>query len=279
MKAGEEGMRATGAKRLSEEQVAMYREEGYVTIREPVLPDPKFSELKAHFDEKLLRLPSDVRPENMDVPHFTDLKLFEWLLADEILDLVEPVLGPDLVLFTSHFVCKPAGTGKRVPWHTDSAYWKQILSLMEVCTVWLAIDPSTTTNGCMWVIPGSHRLSDAEYEAVDPDINVFATEIVGSHRDESKALSIELEPNQASLHDGRLQHSSPANTAPRRRCGYTMRYMSARVKFSRENNDYFKHHQIYLARGKDHAGNEYGDPTRTYGDAAKYREQHIRHGH
>ena len=52
-----------------------------------------------------------------------------------------------------------------------------------------------------------------------------------------------------------------------------------RVKFSRQENDYFKYHQIYLARGRDHAGNEYGDPTRTYEEAAKYREEHVKHGH
>ena len=112
-------MSAEGTKRLSAEQIDSYRTDGYILMREPVLPEAKFRELSDLFDEKLLRLPPDVRPENMDVPHFTDTRLFEWLFADEVLDLVEPLLGPDLALFTSHFVCKPAGNGKRVPWHTD----------------------------------------------------------------------------------------------------------------------------------------------------------------
>jgi hypothetical protein len=267
------------ARRLSEQQVTNYRDNGYLITREPVFSDAKFRALKTHFDEKLLRLPPDVRPENMDVPHFTDLKLFDWLLAEEVLDLVEPILGPDLALFSSHFVCKPGGSGKRVPWHEDFAYWREILSPMEVCTVWLAIDPSTMANGCMFVIPGTHRQGDSDYGSADPDVNVFDTEIVRSQRDESRAVSLELEPNQASLHDGRLQHSSPANIDPGRRCGYTMRYMSTRVRFNREKNDYFKHHQIYLARGRDYAGNDYGDPTRMYDKAAKYREQHVKHGH
>lgn len=265
--------------RLSAEQVERYRTDGYIVTREPVFSEAKFRGLSDLFEEKLLRLPPDVRPENMDVPHFTDVRLFEWSFADEVLDLVEPLLGPDLALFTSHFVCKPAGSGKRVPWHTDAAYWLDILSPMEVCTVWLAVDPSTTSNGCMYVIPGSHGLAEAEYEQVDPEVNVFAREIARGQRDESKAVPLELERNQASLHDGRLQHSSEANTAPGRRCGYTMRYISTRVRFRRERNDYFKHHQIYLARGRDLAGNEYGDPTRTYEEAAKYRELHVKHGH
>jgi hypothetical protein len=272
-------MGAEATKRLSAEQVDKYRTDGFILVKEPVFPEAKFRVLIDLFDEKLLRLPPDVRPENMDVPHFTDTRLFEWLFADEVLDLVEPLLGPDLALFTSHFVCKPGGSGKRVPWHTDAAYWRDVLSPMEVCTVWLAIDPSTTSNGCMRVIPGSHLLAEADYEQVDPEVNVFAREIADGQRDESKAVPLELDRNQASLHDGRMQHSSEPNTAPARRCGYTMRYISTRVKFNREGNDYFKHHQIYLARGRDHAGNEYGDPARTYEEAAKYRELHVTGGH
>jgi len=40
---------------------------------------------------------------------------------------------------------EPFRDGRRVPWHEDSAYWKDVLEPMAVCTVWLAIDPSTRT--------------------------------------------------------------------------------------------------------------------------------------
>jgi hypothetical protein len=63
----------------------------------------------------------------MDKPHFTDTKLFDWVLSDRVLDLVEPLLGPDFQLFSTHFICKPQGDGRRVPWHEDSAYWKGML--------------------------------------------------------------------------------------------------------------------------------------------------------
>jgi hypothetical protein len=265
--------------RLSEQQLSGFRQDGYVRFLDPVFPPKEFEDLRLHFEEKLRRLPADVRPENMDVPHFTDLGLFRWLLADDVLDLVEPILGPDIALFTSHFVCKPGGDGRRVPWHTDAKYWREVVSPMEVCTVWLAIDPSTVKNGCMVVIPGSHKLEESDYEAVDATVNVFQTEIVSFGRDEAAAVSLELEPNQASLHDGRIQHSSAANTSPMRRCGLTMRYISTRTRFDPSANDYFKHHRIYLARGRDHTGNADGDPTRTYEEAAKYRELRSTGGH
>jgi hypothetical protein len=51
----------------------------------------------------------------MDVPHFMHPKLLEWAFDDAVLDLVEPITGPDIVLYSSHFISKPKGNGKRVP--------------------------------------------------------------------------------------------------------------------------------------------------------------------
>src|SRR5262249_6544893 len=207
----------------------------------------KYQKLKQHFEKKLAALSPDQRPEGMDVPHFTDPVLFEWLFADEILDLVESIIGPNIALFSSHFICKPKGNGKRVPWHEDSSYWKTMLpASMEVVTVWLAIDSSTRENGCMQVIPRTHNTGKkgfSDYDPVDTSRNIFPTEVTKSQRDEAKAVAIELQPNHASLHDGRIIHGSEPNLSQLRRCGYTMRYMSTEMKLSTSANEY---HRIYL---------------------------------
>ena len=246
--------------RLSDEQVAFFRREGYLIHPDAIFPQEKFDRLKTHFEQKLAALPEGARPEAMDVPHFGDPALFEWLFADEVLDLVEPLLGPDIALFSSHFIAKPGVDGRRVPWHEDSAYWKGMLDPMEVVTVWLAIDPSLEINGCMNVIPRTHTEGQkgfSDYEGVDSKVNVFGSEIVKPHRDISKAVSCILEPNHASLHDGRIIHGSEANTSGLRRCGYTMRYISSGTRLSEKAQEY---HQIYLARGRDLAGQRYADP-------------------
>ncbi len=249
--------------RLNAAQIESFRSEGFLIFDAPVFPDAKFAKLKAHFERKLAALPPGARPEGMDVPHFTDTALFEWLFADEVLDLVEPLIGPDIALFSSHFISKPQGDGRRVPWHEDSAYWKGMLEPMEVVTVWLAIDPSLEENGCMKVIPRTHLEAQkgfSDYEPVDSAKNVFPVEIIKPQRDESKSVPCILQPNQASLHDGRIMHGSAANTSSLRRCGYTMRYISSAVRLSEKSRE---HHQIYLARGRDLAGQSYGDPSQT----------------
>jgi ectoine hydroxylase-related dioxygenase (phytanoyl-CoA dioxygenase family) len=148
-----------------------------------------------------------------------------------VLDLVESLIGPDIVLFSSHFICKPPAVGKRVPWHEDSAYWRGRIDPMEVVTVWLAIEPSTPANGCMQVVPRSHANGFSEYQDVaNPSQQVFGTEIKPGQFDESKAVDCVLRPNECSMHDGRMIHGSAANTGTQRRCGYTMRYMPATVR-------------------------------------------------
>ena len=269
-------MPTTATTRLSTAQVQTYRREGYLKFPDPIFSEPEFARLKSYFESLLAELPSDERPEGMDVPHFNHPALFEWLFSDAVLDLVEPLLGPDIALFSSHFICKPKGNGKRVPWHEDSAYWKTMLTPMEVVTVWLAIDPSRLENGCMRVIPHTHDNGYSEYEPVDLAKNVFATEVRRHQFDETQAVALELEPNHASLHDGRIIHGSQPNHSSMRRCGYTMRYISSATKLSAKAGEY---HQIYLARGQDLAGNPYADPAKAYSDKVRYRTAHGKNGH
>jgi hypothetical protein len=139
--------------RISDAEVAHYRTEGYVIPQTQVFQDQAvFADLKTHFDGMVTRLPPGVRPEGMDVPHLHEPALFRWLSHPDVLDLVERFIGPDIALFSSHFVCKPAGDGKRVPWHEDSAYWKGQIVPMEIITLWLAVDPSHAGNGAMKVV-------------------------------------------------------------------------------------------------------------------------------
>jgi Phytanoyl-CoA dioxygenase (PhyH) len=268
--------------RLSAGQLQRYCNEGYLVFDQPVLEPSRFDALRANFEGLLAALPPGERPEAMDVPHFLHPELLGWALDPAVLALVEPILGPDLALFSTHFICKPAGNGKRVPWHEDSAYWRGQITPMEVCTVWLALDPSTRENGCMMVIPRSHvegRAGFSDYDDIATEQAVFPTEITKLQRDVSRRQYVELQPNQASLHDARIQHGSEANTSSLRRCGWTLRFASTRCMFDTALFD--GAHQVYLAQGVDHAGNVYADPNRSYPEVMHRRaaKQRYRHSH
>ncbi len=247
------------ASRLTAERVQEYRDQGFLIVDEPLFSPDKFAAFKQRFEmhlqvwEEVVGSPT----ESIDRAHFVDPVLNDWLLADEVLDLVEPLIGPDIALFASSCLNKLSTVGKRVPWHEDGSYWKPLASnRIEVATVWLAIDASTTDNGCMRVIPGSHLQRDREHERVDDVSEVLLkNEVREDLFDESTAADCVLEPNHCSLHDAYLIHGSGATKKRARRCGYQMRYMPTTVKSSDHDGQ-----QVYLARGVDHAGNDYADP-------------------
>ncbi|HEX8833610.1 MAG TPA: phytanoyl-CoA dioxygenase family protein, partial [Abditibacteriaceae bacterium] len=141
------------------------------------------------------------------------------------------------------------------PWHEDSAYWNGRISTMNgICTVWLALDEVTPENGCMKVIPGSHSNGFSAYEKIAAETNIFDTQIKPELIDEEKAVSFLLHPNECSLHEARIIHGAEANTSPRRRAGYTMRYFPTSSTVFPDRNP---GHRLWLARGVDLGGNRF----------------------
>lgn len=229
-----------------------YRKNGYWLRKRPLFSQQKFERLHAIFEGHVNN--GNVRSDELDVPHFKDHRLFEFLVSEEVMNLVEPVLGPNIGLWSSHFISKEPFSGRATPWHEDSSYWKGRLDRVDqLVTVWLALDPSNKQNGCLRVIPSSHLNGGfSEYKEVDKAGNTFGTAIV--QVDESKAVDFELLPNECSLHDGRIVHGAEPNTSPTRRCGYTMRYFSleTRVDPGHKKN---KSHRIFYCRGGNIAHN------------------------
>jgi len=241
------------------DQVAFFRENGYLKFGR-IFTRAEMDTLREHVDEMIAALPEGKRPEEMDRPHFEDPWLFRYLADPRVLDVIEDFIGPDIVLWSSHFIAKPRGDGKAVPWHTDGSYWDHRLEPMKVITLWLAVDPSTRENGCMQVVAGSHRQEEREadvYDPVDRSQHVFHAEVRRDQIDDSRIVDLELEVGECHFHDAWTLHASKPNHSTRRRCGYTMRYMPANVVF--HPGDWTARHRIYLLRGRDRTGgtNEY----------------------
>ncbi len=246
---------------LSTACAATYASDGYCLPEQPVLPAARFAALKARFEEILPVWTGHYgqRAEAFDKPHFLFPDLFSWLLDPCLLDLVEPLIGPDIALFSSHFICKPARSGQRVPWHEDSSYWRGIFDQIDdVCTLWLALDRSDRENGCLRVVAGSHVGGYSGYRPVaDPSAAVFGSEI-SDPIDASRIVDFELEPNHCSIHHARMIHGSEPNRSARRRCGLSIRYVSTRCRYL--GGPMPRSFGLYLCRGVDRGGNRYLDP-------------------
>ncbi len=181
-----------------------------------------------------------------------------WRLATHprVLDAVEAVLGPDVMLLASNFFCKyPADErGERfVAWHQDVTYWG--LEPPRAITAWIAIDDADVENGCMSVIPGSHRLGLLEHSKSDRAGNLLSInqEVPDALFDERRAVSMPLRAGQASLHDGMLLHGSHPNRSSRRRCGLAVRFTTPDVR-QVSPNSVRGYYRPVLVRGIDRHG-------------------------
>lgn len=241
--------------RITEDQLAFYKKDGYLLPSINLFKDVNKQEALTTVFEEHLANKGAKRSDELDTPHFHDKRLLDFLLDDEVLDLVEDIIGPNIGLFSSHFISKEPGKGRRTPWHEDSSYWDgKFEHIDKIVTIWLAIDQTSIANGCMGVVPGTHLAEAAQYEAVqDLDNSTFHTEIRKGSFDLDDVVWFELQKGHFSLHDARIIHGANANTSNTRRAGYTMRYFALDMKFNPENAP---GHKLFHARGENIAGNE-----------------------
>lgn len=226
-----------------------YEENGYYLPKTQLFSQDKLDNLSNIFEE--LSKNGGMRTDEYDTPHFSDKRLLDILRSDEALDIVEKLIGPNIGLWSSHFISKEPLIGRRTPWHEDSSYWNgRFDRLDQIVTIWLALDDSTLENGCMGVVPGTHKNGFSEYENVDKQSNTFDKEIKPEQVDLEKVVWFELNKGECSIHDGRIIHGANANTSTKRRCGYTMRYFSLDMKLDKDHPGN-KNHKIFWCRGEN----------------------------
>jgi len=208
-----------------------YKENGFTIFRNVIDPD-LLAEAREHFLWLRKRFP-EFRPEHLHHPLMRDDAFSVRLVTDErLLDIAELILGSDLACFTAHYICKPPLDGHAVLWHQDGAYWN--LSPMEATSLWLAIDESTTENGCLRVIPGSHKLGLQKLVLRRDTPNLLMTSMEDKHVDVHNAVDIELQPGDVSVHHPNIIHGSEANRSSKRRCGLDMAYINTSTTIANE---------------------------------------------
>ncbi|MDA1088570.1 MAG: phytanoyl-CoA dioxygenase family protein [Verrucomicrobia bacterium] len=197
------------------------------------------------------------RPEDMREPHIDEPFWLGLCGEPKILDALEELIGPNLVLLMSHLFVKPPKEGMSIAWHQDIVEWAHI-SGSNICTVWLALDDVDLENGCMQVIPESHRGSPVIEKMETKGTDYLGRESMISDEQRRSAAPIELKAGEFSIHDAYLVHGSGSNTSQRRRAGYTMRYADPETL----QIDPAQHWSpLYLVRG------EVDWPAKSYVDA------------
>lgn len=165
-----------------------------------------------------------------------------------ILDVVEQLIGPNILCWSTDFFIKPPQDPSFVSLHQDCTY-AGLTPFDGAVNVWLALTPSTQASGCLQVIPGSHQLGQLSHRQTDSKDNMlFYGQTIEQPFQQAQHVNIELQPGQASIHHMVIAHGSQPNTTHLPRIGFVLRYMHPAVRQSKGVDS------ATLVRGQDTHG-------------------------
>ena len=246
--------------RLSEEDVAQYWRDGFLfPIRvfsgeEVVAARASVEDMERDWLDGGLPLPLNTyKRVNAQVvmPFLVDIAR-----RPAILDVVEGILGPDILIYAAEFFIKEPRTESIVSMHQDLTYWG-LGAIDGLVTAWLALSPATLESGCMDFVLGSHKQPILPHEDTFEANNLLSRgqEVKVDIADEDKT-PIMLEPGEMSLHHGLTIHGSGPNGSDDRRIGCVIRYVRPDMEQKVGAADY-----AMVARGEDRFGNFIHTPT------------------
>lgn len=227
---------------LTDVQVEHYRTEGWLSPLD-VLTEAEAAAARAQLDAfEAEHGPFGTRPERSRA-----YLPFTWvddiMRHPRLLDMVEDLIGPDILCWNAIFWIKEPGAGSFVGWHQDSTYWG--LDNRELVTVWVALTDASEQAGCMSVLPGSHRQTLQHEETYDVD-NLLTR---GQHIDDidpADTVAMPLRPGQASFHNVGTAHGSGPNRSTGRRIGLSLHYLPPHTRQTLADWD-----SAALVRGQD----------------------------
>ncbi|HEX6117104.1 MAG TPA: phytanoyl-CoA dioxygenase family protein [Solirubrobacterales bacterium] len=230
---------------LTAEQQERYERDGYLSPLD-VLGAAEVARFRGEFERLEPRLGPATTPRHAQT-HLHFRWAYELATHPALLDAVEGVIGPDILVHTTSLFCKQPRDPAFVSWHQDAHNWR--LDEPRLLTAWIALTVSDEENGCLRVVPGSH-LTRLDHEARPHKDNMLATGLtVSAQVDEDDVVGFVLAPGQASFHHADLVHGSNGNRSDGKRIGFAVRFVSPSVTQERP------HHAVVLARGEDAYGN------------------------
>jgi hypothetical protein len=217
--------------RLTGEQVARFHQDGYLGgVR--VLDDAQVDALR----EQLARLMDPAHPRHSlfyeyhsnESPH-PDTVLFHalgaWRIETAFHDVLwnpaflmpaSQLLGGAVRFWHDQLFCKPARHGGVVAWHQDYSYWTRTQPLAHL-TCWMALDDSTTENGCLYYVPGSHKWDLLPITGLAGDMEAIQSVLTPAQRGAFKPVPVELRKGECSFHHALTVHGSYENRSQRPR--------------------------------------------------------------
>ncbi len=239
--------------RLPSDRIAQYWRDGFL-FPIPVLP----AEEAAAARSELEALERDWLDNGLPLPLNTYKRVNAHIVMPmaariatdpRVLDVVEGILGPDILVYAAEFFIREPRTRKIVSMHQDLTYWG-LGATEQLVTAWIALSPSTPDSGCMDFVRASHKNPILPHEDTFDENNLLSRgQEVRVDVAPADNVPIEIHPGQMSLHHGLTIHGSGPNTSDDRRIALVVRYCTPDVAQEVGDTDY-----AMPARGTDGKG-------------------------
>ncbi|MDQ3803215.1 MAG: phytanoyl-CoA dioxygenase family protein [Acidobacteriota bacterium] len=211
-------MAAGGFSILTEEQLADYEELGFLHSI-PILSEEEARHYRAEVEKTCQALGGHVT--RLDAPHLFFRWAWELSTHPRLLDCLEQLLGPDILLKSSRVFYKYGRSASFVGWHQDGI--TEGLEDARVPAVWLGLTAATVENGCLRVVPRSHRLGLVPH-ANRPDADNLTTEGLTAQTEIASPHDLVMRPGEMSLHHPLVLHASNPNRSAESRIGFSATY-------------------------------------------------------
>lgn len=207
---------------------AQYMEHGYCLF-DHFLSEAGLAECSHQIDRMLDQLHANISPEWIIAGHCLERWIWELATETKILDMIERQIGPNIVFWSSHLLCKPPGQGRVVPWHQDAREWPNVIGNFGA-SVWIPFDDVDNDSGTMTILPGWHNKEPLPQIPRGGDRDDFYADIdpaaFPENLDEIKVDYV-LQAGQAAIHHVMTPHTSMPNSSSRWRRVLIFRYIAS----------------------------------------------------
>lgn len=234
---------------LTEEQIAAYRRDGFLVVREFLSPAER-AELLAGIEQAVRQLGSyklggDRQEKWLEGDSFYDRVFLQrinlwkinaavkkYLLAPELGRMLCRLEGIDGIRIWHDQTLQKQPWANPTAWHADNPKWSY--HSRHAISIWIALDAATPQNGCMYYLPGSHRNENYDDVPISREMGLYFEQFPQFR--EVMPVAGEMASGDAGFHNGLLAHGAGPNMTPRWRRAMTAGYMPDGSTFNGTQN-------------------------------------------
>jgi ectoine hydroxylase-related dioxygenase (phytanoyl-CoA dioxygenase family) len=265
------------APRLTEEQIALFRHQGFLNYTERVLTDDELTEMRAALSRVVNGTSEKSSEANRNISWGQDkgyvvqqiVNIWEaedafkaHLFNDRIVSMVAQLIGTDtLRVWHDQVQIKPAYHGGPTTWHQDHPYWP-IIQPADLVSAWVALEDATIDNGCMWMVPQSHHWGPHGNGTVGTDTENGTWGPTPDPRfypegADTTPVPIEVKAGCVAFHHCLTWHGAPVNRSERSRPAIAVHYMPGWTRYEPRGAGHLVEHHITVKPGEPLVGDHF----------------------